>query len=591
MGMSYASGPSVVPLLYKTIGNALDDAAATHGERDALVMRHQGIRLTYTQLAERVTRMAAGLLALGLEPGDRVGIWSANCTEWVVTQLATAKAGMILVTINPAYNASEAEYCLRKVGCRALVVAEGFRSHDYIATILDLVPEACSVPSAALRSDRLPMLERLIVIGHSAHPGILTFADVEAGGNADVVEVLGRLDSTLQPDQPINIQFTSGTTGAPKGATLTHHNILNNGYFSALRMGLTEGDRLCIPVPLYHCFGMVLGVLCCVTTGASMIFPGATFDPGETLRCVEEERCTALHGVPTMMLAMLDHRDFAVAGLDTLRTGIMAGALCPAPLMRRVTEDMHMRDVTIGYGMTEVSPLAFQTTASDSFEQRVETVGRVHHFVEAKVVDAEGRVVPSGEPGEVLFRGYSRMLGYWDDPDQSAEAIDADGWMHSGDLGTMDEDGYLRIVGRLKDMIIRGGENIYPREIEDALLQHPAVQDAHVFGIPDEYYGEVVCAWIRRQDNGIDEEGVRAFCAASLARYKLPQHVRFVDEYPMTVTGKVQKYVMREQMMALLKENTNNHRRENDGPSGAIPDREQRIGHDRSVADRRRTDR
>lgn len=550
--MSYASGTSTVPLLYKTIGNALDAAAAAHGDRDAVVVLYQGIRLSYTQLAERAAKMAAGLLALGLEPGDRIGIWSTNCVEWVITQLATAKAGMILVTINPAYNGQEAEYCLQKVGCRALVFAERFRDHDYVATVLKFVPDARTVPSAAVRSEGLPMLERLIVIGASAYPGFLSFTDVEAAGRAEEVEILARLDGALQPDQPINIQFTSGTTGAPKGATLSHHNILNNAYFSALRMGLVEGDRLCIPVPLYHCFGMVLGVLCCITVGATMVFPSASFDPGDTLRSIEAERCTALHGVPTMLLAMLDHPDFTATRLDTLRTGIMAGALCPAPLMRRVTQHMNMRDVTIGYGMTEVSPLAFQTTASDSFDHRVETVGRVHQFVEAKVVDLEGQVLPCGQPGEVLFRGYSLMSGYWDDADRTAEAVDADGWMHSGDLGTMDDAGYLRIVGRLKDMIIRGGENIYPREIEDVLLRHPAIQDAHVFGIPDDYYGEVVCAWIRRRDQSLGEADVSAFCANSLARYKLPRHIRFVDDFPMTVTGKVQKFIMREQMVALL---------------------------------------
>ncbi|WP_343528959.1 AMP-binding protein [Sphingomonas sp.] len=554
MGASYAAGTSATPLLYKTIGNALADAFAAYGDCDAVVVRHQGVRLTYAELAERVARLASGFLALGLEPGDRIGIWSSNSIEWVVTQLASARAGLILVTINPAYNQAEAEYCLRKVGCRALVMAEGFRGHDYVRTMLDLVPEAGNTPSAALRSERLPQLERLILIGTPSHAGFMSLEQVAHGADEASDRVLNRLDAVLQPDQAINIQFTSGTTGSPKGATLTHHNILNNAYFSALRMGLVEGDRLCIPVPLYHCFGMVLGVLSCLAVGATMVFPGATFDAGETLRCVEEERCSGLHGVPTMLLAMLDHAAFATTRLDTLRTGIMAGAPCPAPLMRRVMGDMHMRDVTIGYGMTEVSPLAFQTTSTDTFDQRVETVGRVHHFVEAKVVDLEGRVVPRGECGEVLFRGYSRMLGYWDDADRNAEAIDIDGWMHSGDLATMDEDGYLRIVGRLKDMIIRGGENIYPREIEEALLAHPAVQDAHVFGVSDDYYGEVVCAWIRRRDDTLDEDGVKALCATSLARYKWPRHIRFVEDFPMTVTGKVQKFVMRKQMADLLKQ-------------------------------------
>lgn len=550
MTASYASGCSDHPLLYKTIGSAFAEMVERHGERDAIVVRHQEVRLTYAQLAAHVDAVASGLLAMGLEPADRVGIWSPNNLEWVVTQLATARAGLILVNINPAYRTAELEYCLNKVGCRTLVFAQRFKGSDYCAMIAELAPEAATAAPGALHAARLPHLEWLIAIGSDPVPGAVAFDAIAGFANADSDAALDALAERLQPEEPINIQFTSGTTGSPKGATLTHHNILNNGFHSGRRMLLSADDRLCIPVPLYHCFGMVLGVLACITHGACMVFPGEAFEPGGVLATVEAERCTGLHGVPTMFIAMLDHPDFEQRDLSCLRTGIMAGAPCPVEIMERVIERMHMRDVTIGYGMTEVSPLSFQTMPGDSLRRRVETVGRVHDFVEAKIVDGRGRVVPRGTQGEILFRGYSLMTGYWEDAERTAEAIDGRGWIRSGDLATMDEDGYVRITGRAKDMIIRGGENIYPREIEEFLHRHPDVQEAQVFGIPDAHFGETVCCWIRPRDPSLTEEVVRAYCQGRIAHYKIPKHIRFVAEFPMTVTGKIQKFAMREIMLA-----------------------------------------
>ncbi|MBT2246741.1 AMP-binding protein [Sphingobium sp. BHU LFT2] len=550
MTASYVSGCSDHPLLYQTIGAAFADMAVRHGDRDAIIVRHQGVCLSYAQLAAKVDAFASGLLAIGLEPGDRVGIWSPNNLEWVVTQLATAKAGLILVNINPAYRIAELDYCLNKVGCRALIFAQRFKTSDYGAMIADLVPEAAHTAPGALRAARLPDLQWLIAIGEGGLAGALPFNHVAAYANVDSDAVLAALADRLQPEDPINIQFTSGTTGSPKGATLSHHNILNNGLHSGRRMLLSEQDRMCIPVPLYHCFGMVLGVLACITHGACMVFPGEAFDPGVVLQCVAEESCTALHGVPTMFIAQLDHPDFPTFDLSSLRTGIMAGAPCPVEVMERVIAQMHMRDITIGYGMTEVSPLSFQTMPEDSLERRVETVGRVHDFVEAKIVDSRGRVVPRGEQGEILFRGYSLMNGYWDDAERTAEAIDPRGWIHSGDLATMDAEGYVRITGRTKDMIIRGGENIYPREIEEFLHRHVDVQEAQVFGIPDSHFGEKVCVWIRSRNPDLTEDAIREYCRGQIAHYKIPQYVRFVAEFPMTATGKVQKFVMRDIMSA-----------------------------------------
>jgi fatty-acyl-CoA synthase len=547
--MSYVSGTSDVPLLGETIGQVLDRIVARFPDRTALVVRQQGVRLTWRELAERAGALAAGLLALGLEPGERVGIWSPNNAEWVITQLATARVGLVLVTINPAYRLHELEYVLNKVGCRALVAATSFKTSDYAAMLESLLPELTHCAPGQLRAARAPELRSVIQIGAHTIPGSFAFADVAGHGGEAEHARLRELATRLQFDDPINIQFTSGTTGAPKGATLTHHNILNNGYFTARGMHFTEADRLCVPVPLYHCFGMVMGVLGCLTHGATMVFPGEGFDALAALQTVAQERCTAIYGVPTMFIAEMEHPDFAKYDLSSLRTGIMAGSPCPIEVMRRAMEAMHLREITIAYGMTETSPVSFQTTIDAPVERRVSTVGTVHPHLEAKVVDAEGRIVPCGVPGELCTRGYSVMLGYWDDEARTRQAIDRAGWMHTGDLATIDEQGYCTIVGRIKDMVIRGGENIYPREVEEFLYRHPKIADVQVFGVPDAKFGEEVCAWIKlREGEAMTEAEVRGFCRDQIAYYKIPRYIRFVSEFPMTVTGKVQKFLMREAM-------------------------------------------
>jgi fatty-acyl-CoA synthase len=553
MGSSYVSGTSDVPLRYLTVGAALEEAAARWPERDALVCPHQDIRWNYAQLNEAADGLAAGFLRLGLAPGDRVGIWSPNRAEWVVTQFAAAKAGLILVNVNPAYRIAELTFALNKVGCQALVLAPQFKSSDYLGMIAEIAPELAHCPPGRLHAARVPTLRVVILIGDDAPGGMFSYRDVATAGRTEERRQLETLRDRLQADDPINIQFTSGTTGLPKGATLSHHNIVNNGFFVARRMRFTEADRLCIPVPLYHCFGMVMGVLGCTTHGAAMIFPSEGFDPESVLQAVATERCTALYGVPTMFIAELDHPRFEGYDLSSLRTGIMAGAPCPSEVMKRVVTRMHMREVTIAYGMTETSPVSFQSGIDDPLERRVSTVGRIHPHLEVRIVDGDGCVVPLGTPGELQTRGYSVMRGYWDDAERTGDAIDEHGWMHTGDLGVLDDAGYCNIVGRVKDLIIRGGENIAPREVEEFLYRHPAVQDVAVFGIPDPSMGEAVCAWIRlKSGSRAGEAEIRTFCAGQIAHFKIPKHIRFVDEFPTTVTGKIQKFVMRDRMKAEL---------------------------------------
>lgn len=550
---SYVHGASDVPLIYQTIGDALDEAAARWGGNEALVSCHQNIRWTYAELRQRADEFAAGLIGLGLKRGERVGIWSPNCAEWLLTQFASAKAGLILVNINPAYRLSELEYALNKVGCRALITAASFKSSNYLDMLRTLAPEIDGAKVGQLIAAKLPKLELVIRLGTERTSGMMNFDDVPVRATPAAREAVVALKSELQPDDAINIQFTSGTTGAPKGATLTHFNILNNGHNVAAAQNFTDKDRLCVPVPLYHCFGMVMGNLGCVTHGATIVYPADAFDPRAVLSAVEKERCTALYGVPTMFVAELEHPEFDKFDLSSLRTGVMAGAPCPIEVMKKVVARMHMRDVTICYGMTETSPVSFQSRGGDPIEKRVATVGRIHPHVEVKIVDEHGRTVKTGERGELLTRGYSVMRGYWDDEAKTREAIDEGGWMHTGDLATLSDDGYCNIVGRVKDMVIRGGENVYPREVEEYLYRHPKIQDVSVFGVPDAKYGEELCAWVMlRAGERLSEDDVRAFCKGQIAHYKIPRYVRFVEAFPMTVTGKIQKFVMRAEMIEAL---------------------------------------
>jgi fatty-acyl-CoA synthase len=549
MTTSQVRGDTTPPLIEETIGAMLDRAVSRWPDAEALVSVEQGIRWTFSEFSRRVDEVAAGLLALGLERGDRVGIWAPNCAEWTLTQFATARTGIIQVNVNPAYRLSELEYTLKKVGVKALIAAVSFKTSDYVAMMEELAPEIAGSRPGELRAAKLPDLRIVAKIGGAPRPGWLLFSDIASADRGP----LGRAAVAVECRQAINIQFTSGTTGLPKGATLSHRNIVNNAYFVGASMGLRAGDRLCVPVPLYHCFGMVMANLACVVHGATIVYASAGFDPLAVLKTIEAERCTAVHGVPTMFIAELQHPQFDEFDLSSLRAGIMAGAPCPIEVMRRVVERMHMREVTIAYGMTETSPVSFQSSPHDSLERRVSTVGRIQPHMEAKVIDKDGNTVPRGAAGELCTRGYAVMMGYWDDPERTAEAIDAEGWMHTGDLGVIDEEGYCNIVGRSKDMIIRGGENVYPREIEEFLFRHPKIADVTVVGVPDEKYGEEICAWVRlRQGETATEEDIRAFCRGQIAHYKIPRYVCFVDAFPTTVTGKIQKYLIREEMIGRL---------------------------------------
>jgi fatty-acyl-CoA synthase len=533
--LSYAHGASGVSLIGQTIGDNLEATVRRWPDNEALVVRHQNIRYTYAEFNQEVDLLARRFLAEGLNVGDRLGIWAPNCAEWALVQYATAKIGVILVNINPAYRTHELSYVLRQSGCRALVAAQSFKTSDYVAMVAEVRPS-------------LPDLQFLWHIGDDDWHEWL-----DHHAMASVDELRAR-QATLSFDDAINIQYTSGTTGFPKGATLSHHNILNNGYFVAEGCRYTDQDRVCIPVPLYHCFGMVMGNIGCTTHGATMVYPAPAFDAKATLEAVQEERCTSLYGVPTMFIAQLNDPTFASYDLSSLRTGIMAGSPCPVETMKQTINDMHMDEVTICYGMTETSPVSTQTGANDHIDQRVGSVGRVHPHVEVKVVYPDtGLVVERGETGEFCTRGYSVMLGYWNDDEKTAQSIDSAGWMHTGDLATMDDNGYLNIVGRIKDMIIRGGENVYPREIEEFLYTHPDIVDVQVIGVPDAKYGEEIMAWVKpREGATIDTESVRAFCQGKIAHYKAPRYVHVADDFPMTVTGKVQKYLMREHSIALL---------------------------------------
>ncbi len=552
-GQSYLCGQANEPLLYETIGACVERIAATYPDKEALVVRHQNIRWTFSEYKSRIDALAAGLVSLGVEPGDRVGIWSPNRVEWCLTQFATAKIGAIMVCINPAYRPYELEYALNKVKCQTIITAAQFKTSEYLQMLQEMAPELATCEPGELKSIKLPHLTTVIRMGDAVSPGMFNFDKVCEMGEDTHYDRMAEIAPTLQADDAINIQFTSGTTGSPKGATLSHFNILNNGLQVGAGMRFTSEDRLCIPVPLYHCFGMVMGNLTCMTHGACAVFPDEGFDPDVVLRTVVEEKCTALHGVPTMFVAETDLPNVAEYELSTLRTGVMAGAPCPLELMHQVIDKLNMSEITIMYGQTETSPVNHMTDIDAPAEKRCGTVGRVGPYQEIKIIDESGRVVPLGDKGELCCRGYSVMQGYWDDEARTDETIDATGWLHSGDLAEMDEEGYVQIVGRIKDMIIRGGENVYPREVEEFLYTHPDIQEVQVFGIPDERYGEIVCAWVQLKQNAtLNEEGVKSFCRDQITHFKVPSLVRFVDEFPMTVTGKIQKFKMRETMIEQL---------------------------------------
>ncbi len=551
-GLSHVRGDTEPPLSERTIGQWLDDTAARWPGHTACVFCDTGVRWTWAQLRDEADRLAGALLSLGFERGDRLGIWSPNRSEWILAQYATARVGVVLVNINPAYRLAELEYALNKVQCKGLISAPAFKTSQYLAMLQTLAPELAGCAPGQLQAARLPHLRCVIRMGAEPTPGMFNLQQVLDRADEHGVAQARRVGETLDRDDAINVQFTSGTTGHPKGATLTHRNIVNNAIAVASAMGFTHDDRLCIPVPLYHCFGMVMGSLVCTVTGGTMVFPGEGFDPLATLQALHDERCTALHGVPTMFIAELDHPEFRRFDLGALRKGIMAGSPCPVEVMKRVNVDMHMSEVTIAYGMTETSPVSFQSAPTDPLDKRVATVGRVMPHLEVKVVDATGATVPVGRTGELCTRGYSVMRGYWGDEERTREAV-RDGWMHTGDLATIDAQGYGNIVGRVKDMLIRGGENVYPREVEEFLFRHPAVAQVQVFGVPDTKYGEEVCAWVVLKPGAtVGADDIRDFCRDQIAHYKVPRHVRFVGELPMTVTGKAQKFLMRQAMIEEL---------------------------------------
>ena len=554
MSCSYVHGTGSVPLLGETIGASLDRIAARFGDRDALISCHQKLRYTYAQLLDEVNRTARGLLALGVERGDRVGIWSGNAAEWVITQYAAAKVGAILVNINPAYRLRELEYALKQSGISVLVTARTFRKTDYVEMLVALAPELTAAHDQPLALAKVPSLRHVIYLGEDGTPGGVSWPAFMRRGEQMPLSTLNAIADTLQFDDAANIQYTSGTTGSPKGATLSHHNILNNGFFVGEVLRYSADDRICAPVPFYHCFGCVMANLAALTHGAAVIVPAESFDPEATLRAIEAHRCTSIYGVPTMFIAMLSHPAIGGIRLDSLRTGVMAGAPCPIEVMRQVIDRMHVREVTICYGMTETSPVSFQSEVDDPIDVRVSTVGHIHPHLECKIIDPDtGHVVPRGTPGELCTRGYSVMLGYWDNVAATASAIDAAGWMHTGDLAVMRDDGNVNITGRITDMIIRGGENIYPREIEEFLYAHPKVSEVQVIGVPDLKYGEVVCAWVRlRPGEDATEDEIREYCRGQIATYKIPHYIRFTAEFPTTVTGKIQKYRMREISIAEL---------------------------------------
>jgi fatty-acyl-CoA synthase len=546
-GKSYAHGGAGPPLVGITVSGVLDEAAANWPDRDALIVTDQNVRWSWSELQKRARALAAGLLATGLEPGDRIGMLAPNRAEWLLAQFGSAYAGLILVNINPAYKQAELEYALNKVGCRGLITETQFKTSDYIGMLQSLAPELATASCGDLHAGRIPELRTVIQLGNDDIPGMFRLDEITGHVSEESLLRLDVIASQSDFDAPVNIQFTSGTTGVPKAATLTHHNMINNARMSATILKFTEDDRLCIPVPMYHCFGMVLGTLLCATTGAAIVFPGVAFEAKTTLQAIEAEACTALHGVPTMFIAMLDDPGFEQYDLSSLRTGIMAGAPCPIELMREVIGDMHMSEITIGYGMTETGPLSTQTMPDDPIELRVGTVGRALAHTEIKIVDEDGLIVALDQPGELWVRGYNVMLGYWDDSEQGR-------WMHTGDIATMDDAGYVRIVGRSKDMLIRGGENVYPREIEDFLYTNPKVDQVEVVGVPDPKFGEEIAACIKlKEGESATVEEIQQYCRGQLAYFKIPRYVRFIDEFPMTVTGKVQKYMLREQLAEELK--------------------------------------